>query len=577
MMKASLQPLKWRAFAALICGPALWHAFLVSQYGVNIPHFDQWTGMAPLFEAMDAGALRFHDFAVQHNEHRLTLPRFIFFALARFTHWNTRAEMFLTWFAILAMAASLWKLFGATGARASPACYGIFAVLGLLVFDPLQEQNIINGFQFHFVVPIAFILAAYVAALTLPQAARFVVTAGLATAATFSMAVGLGAWVLIFPLLFLRELAPGWGKWTIAWLAMFVLNLILYFTGYQMSVGAFGELLRHPGAALHYFLVYLGAPFAWGTALDRIDVAGVVGVGLLGGIGIAVGLLWRLRKDIALLRRAIPWLMVASISLLHGALTTLGRFQLGPSQAMETRYVPYAIMAPIGLFVLGWLLDERSARHGILWPRSPLVALGSILLLLHGLTVLVRMDAWPLLKHHRMMNKAVVQTIDVVNEPEFYGRITPETPRFIGSIHALARLGYLTPGLLKSRSIGEIADVQSLGDPQFGALQEGSQNGDRVAVAGWAVLPQRLEPADAVLLTCDDAQGAPCIIVLVEVIDKRPDVVAATGEPGFYRSGWSRILNTGNLPMGNVTIKAWAYDAERRQAWRIPGAVAVRR
>jgi hypothetical protein len=570
--EASKKPLKWRAFAALIFLPALWYAVLVYQYGVNIPHFDQWTAMAPLFESMHTGTLRFHDFAAQYNEHRLPLPRFVFFVLARFTHWNTRAEMFLTWLAILGTAASLWKLLGATGGRATPSCYAIFAVAGLLVFDPLQEQNIIDGFNFHFVVPITFIVAAYAAALTLRQPARFVVTASLASAATFSMAVGLGAWGLIFPLLFLRELTPGWRRWMIAWLAAFVLNLILYFIGYRMRSGTLGGVFHDPGAALYYFLVYLGTPFAWGTALERIDVACVVGAGLLGGIVIAVAMLWRWRADVALLRRAVPWLMVSSIALLHGALTTLGRFQLGASQAMETRYMPYAVMAPIGLFVLGWLFCERVALHGMPWAQTVLVALGSMLLLLHGLGVLVRMDAWPLLKHYRLMNKAVVQTIDVVNASEFYGRVTPETPRLLDSIHALARLGYLTPGPLKSRSIGEIADAKSPGDPRFGALEASAQNRGQVALAGWAVLPDRLEPADAVLLTCDDAQGVPEIIALVEVVGKRADVVAATHEPGFYRSGWSRILAIGELPAGADTIKAWAYDAERRQAWRLADA-----
>jgi hypothetical protein len=573
--KASSKPLNWRAFAALIFLPALWYAFLVFQYGVNIPHFDQWTAMAPVFESMESGKLGFHDFAVQYNEHRLTLPRFVFFTLARLTHWNTRAEMVLTWLAFLGAAACLWKLLGATGGRANPACYAIFAVLGLLVFDPLQEQNIIDGFNFHFIVPIAFILAAYVAALTLRPSARFVFSAGLASAATFSMAVGLGAWGLIFPLLFLRERAPGWKKWMIAWGAVFALNLICYFIGYRLRAGTLGGVLQHPGAALSYFLVYLGAPFAWGTALERTDVACVVGAGLLGSIGVAVGILWRQRADIVLLRRAVPWLLVSSIALLHGGLAAMGRFQLGASQALETRYVPYAVMAPIGLFVLGWLLDERMAHRGIPWPRPILVALGSMLLLLHGLTVFVRMDAWPLLKHYRLMNKAVVQTIDVVDESEFYGRVTPETPRLRASIHALARLGYLSPPPLHSRSIGEIADAKSPGDPRFGALQASAQDDGQLALTGWAVLPDRLEPADAVLLTCDDAQGIPGIIALVEVLDKRADVVAATGEPGFYRSGWRRIVPIGQLPAGGV-VKAWAYDAERRRAWRLTGAAVVR-
>ena len=567
--RTSAKPLKWRAFAVVICLPALWYALLVLQYGVNVPHYDQWVAMAPLFEMMEADRLSFHDFAAQHNEHRLTVPRFVFFALARLTHWNTRAEMFLTWLTIMGMAACLWKLLVATGGRATAGCYAVFAMAGLLIFDPLQEQNIIDGFNFHFVVPIAFILAAYVAVVALGQAARFVVTAGLASAATFSMAVGLGAWGLIFPLLLWRETAPGWRKWMIGWMAAFLLNLILYFVGYRMRAGTIGGVLHHPGAALSYFLVYLGSPFAWGTALERTDVAGVVGAGLLAGIMIAAGTLWRLRTNIAFVRRAVPWLLVASIALLHGALTTLGRYQLGASQAMETRYVPYAVMAPIGLFFLGWLFCERAERIGVPWLRPALVAMGSMLFLLHGLGVLVRMDAWPLLKHYRLMNKAVVQTIDVVDEPEFHGRVTPETPPFRDSVHALARLGYLTPAPLQSRSIEEIADAKSPGDPRFGALQESAQDGERVALTGWAVLPDRLEPADAVLLTCDDSRAGPSIVALIEVIEKRPDVVAATGEPGFFRSGWRRIFSARELPPG--AIKAWAYDAERRQAWRLPG------
>jgi len=580
---ASRKSLKWRAFAALIFLPALWYACLVYQYGVNIPHFDQWTAMAPVFEAMDAGTAKLHDFTAQYNEHRLVLPRLVFIALARVTHWNTRAEMFLTWLTFLGAAACLWKLLGvtmgrpvsATVERPVAACYTIFAVIGSLVFDPLQEQNIIDGFNFHFIVPIAFILAAYVAALTLRLPARFIVTAALASAATFSMAVGLGAWALVFPLLFLGEHTPDWKKWAIAWAAAFSLNLVFYFIGCHMRGGMLAGVFQHPGAALYYFLVYLGTPFAWGTALDRIDVAGVVGGGLLGGIGVVLGMLWRWRADIAFLRRAVPWLLVSSIGLLHGALTTMGRFQLGASQAMETRYVPYAVMAPIGLFVLGWLLHERAARHGVLWPSHVLVGLGSMLLLLHGLTVLDRVDAWPLLKHYRLMNKAVVQTIDVVNETQFYGRVTPEAPRLRDAVHALARMGYLTPGPLHSRSIAEIADAKSPGDPRFGALEASARNGSRLALAGWAVLPDRQEPADAVLLTCEDAQGVPSIIALVEVIDKRADIVSATGEPGFYRSGWHRILTGGELPPGTIAVKAWAYDAERRQAWRLAGVAVL--
>ena len=52
---------------------------------------------------MAAGTLCFADFFAQHNEHRILFPRLIFFGLGRLTHWNIRAELFVSWFLALVL------------------------------------------------------------------------------------------------------------------------------------------------------------------------------------------------------------------------------------------------------------------------------------------------------------------------------------------------------------------------------------------------------------------------------------------------------------------------------------------
>ncbi len=569
--------MRWSIFLALIAIPAFWISALVYVYGVNVPSYDEWIGMAPVFQAMEAGKLGWSDFAAQHNEHRLMIPRLIFFVAGWLTHWNTRVEMFLTVLVLITTAAGLWKLLEATGWREKPGTYLLFGAMAWLVLNPLQEQNLVFGFQMHFLLPLPLIIGAYLAALRLHQPWNYVVTAGLATAATFSMAVGLPAWLLIAPMLLLQPRTAGWRKWATAWGATFVVNAILYFNGYEKGAISWLAVLRKPWEAFYYFLVYLGAPFAWGSTLERNSVAVSVGAGLLIGVLAAAGLCWSWRKDAKLRRRSLPWLAVAGIGLLHGSLATIGRFQFGAEQAMQTRYIPDTAMVAVGLLVLGTLFVEQRLEVGSVWPGFVFSGAASMLILLQVLSVLSRFEAWPELKHRRLNCKAVVETIDVLHEPAVYGVITPAPDRLHDTVLALDRLGYIRPPVLKSAAIRTVADVLSPGDPRFGALELSPRDGTRIVLGGWATLPDRLAPADAVLLTYDNAQGEPILFGLVELTDDRPDILAKTQEPGFYRSGWHRRFSADELPAGATKIKAWAYDAELERAWRLPGEATVQR
>jgi len=94
----------------LIATPPLLIGFLIFRDGVDTPFWDEWDGTAPLFEKMAAGTLGFTDFFAQHNEHRILFPRLIFFGLGRLTHWNIRAELFVSWFLALICLFNIWQL-----------------------------------------------------------------------------------------------------------------------------------------------------------------------------------------------------------------------------------------------------------------------------------------------------------------------------------------------------------------------------------------------------------------------------------------------------------------------------------
>jgi hypothetical protein len=57
-----------------LVAPPIAIALLIDRYGVDVPITDQWNGMVPLFEELDAGTLDLGDFYAQHNEHRILFP-----------------------------------------------------------------------------------------------------------------------------------------------------------------------------------------------------------------------------------------------------------------------------------------------------------------------------------------------------------------------------------------------------------------------------------------------------------------------------------------------------------------------
>jgi len=97
--------------------PAFLPISLISHDGVNMPFYDQWDpDIANVIIHAHQGKLTLWDFFVQHNEHRILVPKIVYAILDSFTGWNQFGEMTATF--VIVCLTSLGILILCRGAAA---------------------------------------------------------------------------------------------------------------------------------------------------------------------------------------------------------------------------------------------------------------------------------------------------------------------------------------------------------------------------------------------------------------------------------------------------------------------------
>jgi hypothetical protein len=153
------------------------------------------------------------------------------------------------------------------------------------------------------------------------------------------------------------------------------------------------------------------------------------------------------------------------------------------------------------------------------------------------------------------------------------------------SANALNRIGYLRPSLFRSNlirsqtkfgneSLGNVANGTN-GDAAFGAFQFNEDASRSIEADGWAFLPDEQRPADAVLITINNAaaRGKPEICAIAQVGD--PHQLArlrAVWDSSALSSTWNCRFPRARLPQGqHYYLEAWAFNVETLQAYRLQG------
>ncbi len=584
----------------LILAPPLLIGLLIFKNGVDFPVLDEWDGTAPLFEKMTDGSLGVGDFFAQHNEHRIFFPRLIFFALGRLTHWDVRAELWVIWLLTLICLFNIWRI-----ARSFPSAFWLLFPASVLLFSPQSVANFLWGFQVGFLLPLACVTACIWVAAYLRYPFNFLLAMILCTICTFSIGGGFTSWLLTTPLLLLAQLqstSPASRKWWAAWVSLFWVELLLYFWDYQKPPNhpPVWWFIGHPILAAEYILLFFGGPFSRGTNLPPIPVGLSMGALLLIMLLVVAFYIWKKRSDRSLLREPLPWLVLAMVTVNYAILVMIGRAGLGPGQARAPRYLPFAVMLPIALLALGRLIYTHWARSGFIrgrWVAKAILAASILpLIFFTGAGFLGGLPFWPMNRQLGAYRKTLVTFINVVPETDqLTESVFPWPDRVKTAVNVLDRIGYWRPPLMRSnviRSQTEFGTESSAktesgnatlgnvvngtnGDAAFGTFQFNEEAAGAIAAKGSAFLPDERRPADAVLITIDNAAsgGKPEICAIARIGD--PHHVArlrAVWDSSALPSTWNCRFSREGLPQEqHYYLEAWAFKVETLQAYRLQG------
>ena len=296
---------------------------------LDFPYGDEWE-FATLLQRYYMGSLDFSDFWVQHQHHRMVIPRFIMLILVLVSRWDVRWELATN----LTLGVGIF-IYYASRLHAIARNNGLYPrwsipLISLLAFSLSQWENWFSGWQLAVFIQMIAVLFTVEHLSNIPiRKIAFPIALLSALVASFSYANGLLVWPLGLLFLFYLPLEQKvFRVWLrLIWGGVGSFVFIVYFYGYQNPnpeiplFHGFG----YPLATLYYALIYLGQPVA-GYNCIAASIAGGIAV-YLWGHG-----LWKLHCNMG---QRNPWwgggVMLGLYSIISALLTSY----LHPLQGMD--------------------------------------------------------------------------------------------------------------------------------------------------------------------------------------------------------------------------------------------------
>jgi hypothetical protein len=567
----------WEAIAGLsVVGIlAAGIVFLILRYAVAIPMLDDWE-MVALVTKAHTGGLTFTDLIAQQQEARPLFPKLIFIAMSFAKYWDSRSEMMLSVLICCLTAFGIYRLLGRSGL--SPTARGIAFLLGaFLVFSPAQHEIWLLASGFPSFLPAFCIVWGILAATSSrPIVTKFWICLTLTIGASFSLANGLLAWGLTFPLFFVVEPErPRW-RWLGYWVLAGAACAGCYFWHFhpQPDLPAFA-----PGKTFIEYWQYV-AGFV-GSGLGRSGNAHpqafsiAIGTVLLLAYGCAVAHLIFRRRDRVWLARVLPWIGLGGYSIGSGCLAAMGRIAWGVTQALESRYVAFSIYLAIAVIALGAIYWTEARKRAVgRGPRLATITCAAFLaatcftfemLCAVGSIAFFRIrSAGARISQSAMLFAPVLDTSETIKAFNY-----PRPDWVRENAQALDRLHLLRTRLIETREVAklrhtEVDDRAAAG--WFDGLATG--NDDRRTAWGWAAFPARNRPADAVVLAFANEHGDWIAFAHSDAVLERPDVARVLRSSEQLWSGWRVVFRGDALPKG-AEISAWAVDAKEAKLYRL--------
>lgn len=580
----SLTATRWLLLAIAIA-PALLALRIQKKNWINIPIWDEWDtpGLALLHYAR--GTLTWQDLFAQHNESRKLVPRLIHIAIASVAGWDVRQGMVLTF--LCACAASAYAL-AYLRRRASVSLSEVLVpwlLINLFLFAPSEYENFLCGFTFEIFIPFLCLFSCCAINLTRwPLPLKTVCNSLLALISTYTFAHGMLLWAFAIPIPTREERSRGSRFFLLSYavyVAIGIVSIACYFVGYQRP-----EILPPPanlaqiGQVLEFVFVWLGAVVR--SPLVNARLCG--GLASLLIIAAVAGTFAVLRKDKERWRAYYPWLLLLAFALSSGALTAIGRVNIGVVDDIffntsfngfsSIRYNATSVFVYVAVIGLVFNLYEDRIRSQPLLRWRFLICVAVCYTLLAVAWIEMLSNEWTRVKefqtNRRRARTAVIWSNALPKNPEIF-LAYPYPDGFPLRVEQMRAAGLLKLPQVSNSLRQAIANAPAGANLETGRVEIAERRpDDRSWFRGWARNPLKHAGADYAVLGWQEADNSFHLFTAIPTGRVRPELAELYG-PLSRKAGFEQEIETSNLPPGGVTIKGWAIDWDAQQAFPMQG------
>jgi hypothetical protein len=584
----SLSVTYWLLLAGALV-PALLAFRIQKKHWINIPIWDEWDtpGTALLHYAQ--GALTWGDLFAQHNESRKVVPRLFHIAIASVAGWDVRQGMALTF--LCTCAASAYAL-SYLRRRASLSLFQVLVpwlLINLFLFAPSQYENFLSGFAFEILIPFLCLFGCCAINLSRwPLPLKTACNSLLALISTYTFAHGMLLWAFAIPIPTREERSrkarfflPCYGVYA----AIGIISVASYFASYRRpEIFPPSATLVQSGQVLEFIVVWLGAvvrsplvnPRLSGSLASLLITAAVIGTFMV------------LRKNRERWTTYYPWLLLLAFALSSGAVTAIGRVNIGIDGVFNTlfngfsgmRYNATALFAYVAVIGLVFNLYEDRIRSQPLGRGRFLIGVAVCLTLFAVAWIEMFSDELARVKifqdNRRRARTAVIWSNALPENPETF-LAYPYPDGFPARVEAMRAAGLLKLPKVSDSLRQTIATAPTGANPETGHVEVAELRPGQFWFSGWARDPLKKAAADYVVLGWEGPDNSfhPLTAIPTGGV-VGPEVAEVYGLPS-RKAGFGQEIETSKLPPPGATIKAWAIDWETQRAFPMEGAIRLDR
>jgi hypothetical protein len=323
-----------------------------------------------------------------------------------------------------------------------------------------------------------------------------------------------------------------------------------------------------------YVFIFLGSALVHAGKNAPITTAAIFGAS---GLVLFCGALYHAfsrRRNREFLRRTLPWFALGSYAIGSACLAAFGRVGYGTTQALQSRYGPFALYLFVALIGLAAVIHaesalERRARAETIWISAmSFLALG--LLIPYAFCAAAGVAAMRAGSANNWLGRSAVLFSRAFDTGGTIKKTIYPLPVIVRrDAMVLDDLGLIRPALIKTNNISSIHHWAADGRNATGWCESIVPSGNDMLVAsGWAVLNAAGRPADGVVFTSEYPERNWVFFAMSNGISARPDIAARLHNPDQFWSGWEATFQRSAFPPG-ARISAWAIDCEHAAIYRL--------